>query len=278
LKTLYLAPSDLDQVLEPLGKNPGETMVMAGGTALLWAVRLLGKSVVPHTVINLRNLKEILGQVKPGVGTEVGALVSLATLAGEMPGGAGVPSILAQACRSVGFPGIRRTASVGGNLANGVMPSQLLPALAVLGASIHVRSLSGSRKIDLGKSVAEGSYYPIVVPGELITSVTIPMENVKAPQSYLDFSWPGKDPVVIAAVFCRGRLRIALLADQNLSLWMRETGTGAWGKDRQEELAEAACLSFGLTPSSGLSQIDVYRRRALLVKAVGLIRGKDSST
>lgn len=268
MKTIYLAPSDLEQVLEPLRKDPDGTMVMAGGTALLWAVRLLGKPAMPRSVISLQNLKGLLGQIKFGPGTEVGAQVSLATLAGEMSGGEGIPSILAQAARSVGFPGIRRTATLGGNLANGVMPSQVLPALAALGATVHLRSSSGHRRVELAKSVAEGTYYPIVIPGELITSVSIPRDNIPARQSYVDFAWPGKDPVVIAVVFCQGRLRVALLADQRLSLWVTETGANVLGKERQAELTERACLSFGLTQSSPLSQIDVYRRRGMLVRAL----------
>jgi len=149
------------------------------------------------------------------------------------------------------------------------MPPQLLPALAALGANVHVRSRSGPRKIELERSVVEGIYYPIVRPGELITSVTFPLDNVLAPQSYVDFSWPGKDPVVVALVFCRGRLRISLLADQKLSLWI--TAAAPWDKDRQSELAEAAYQSFGLAASSPLSPVDGYRRRAMILRALGLL-------
>lgn len=165
-------------------------------------------------------------------------------------------------------------ATLGGNLANGVMPSQLLPALAALGATINMRSSSGQRSVELAKSVAEGSYYPIAVPGELITSVSIPRDSAIAPQSFLEFAWPGKDPVVVTVVSYQGRLRIALLADQNLSLWMTEAGTDVWWKGHQIELAEAACLSLGLTQSSTLSPIDLSRRRAMIVRALGLIGDK----
>jgi len=269
LKTEYFAPADIETVLEVLGKNPDDAVLMAGGTALLWAVRILGKAMVPRTVISLQNLKGALGAVKQGADTEMGALVSLAVLAGEAPGGMGVPPALAQSCRSVGYPGIRRTATLGGNLANGVMPPQLLPALAVLGAGVHVRSRSESRKVDLGTSVSDDTYYPIVGPGELIISVTIPSENAQALQAYVDFSWPGKDPVAVASAFYRDRLRVSLLADQKLSLWTGEMG--AWSKDHPAEAAEAAFQKFGLGSSSFLSPIDVYRRRALIVRSLDLM-------
>ncbi len=268
MKTEYLAPDNLEMVLEALAKEPEETMLMAGGTALLWAVRLIGKSVNPGTVISLQNLKGILGQIEQGPETKVGALVSLATLAGE-EAAARVPFILARACRSIGFPGIRRTATLGGNLANGVMPSQVLPSLAALGAGVHVRSISGSRRIDLEKGVAGGAYYPIASAGELITSITFPGETIQAPQSFLDFSWPSRDPVAMAAVLCRGRLRVSVLADQKLSLWTTEPGS--WSKERGTATAEAACEFFGRTPSTSVSPIDAYRRRAMIIKLLGLI-------
>ncbi len=272
MKTEYFAPRHIDQVTEPLWNDPEGTMLMAGGTALLWAVRLLGKPSMPRRVIGLQNLRGILGQVKHGPEMDLGALVSLGTLAGEVPGVEGIPSILAQACRSVGFPGIRRTATLGGNLANGVMPSQLLPVLAALGARIHIRSRSKNRTADFGKGVAEGHYYPITAPGDLITSISILRENVETPQSFVDFSWPRKDPIVTAVVFSRGCLRIAHLADQKLSLWNTEMSASGWTKGRQMEVAEAACLAFGIAPAERFGQVDAHRRRALVAKALGLVR------
>ncbi len=268
LKTTYLAPSNLVEVLEPLREDPDGTMVMAGGTALLWAVRLFGKPVMPRRVISLHNLSGLLGQVKRSPVMELGALVSLATLAGEVPGEIAIPSILTRACRSCGFPGIRRTATLGGNLANNML-SQLLPALAVLGASVHIRSSSEHRRMDLAKSIAEAVYYPICSTGEIVTSVSIPMDSAEARQSYVDFACPGKLPVVVASAFWQGLLRVALLSDQKLCLWVTETDRSMLRK-QEVELCDAACVSFGLTDSSPLSEIDVYRRRTMVARALKL--------
>jgi CO/xanthine dehydrogenase FAD-binding subunit len=268
LKTLYLAPSDLDKVLEPLAEDPDGTMLMAGGTALLWVVELFGKPVSPQRVISLHNLRGLLGQVKQKPVIELGALVSLATIAGELPGDTMMPSVLAQAARSCGFPGIRRTATLGGNLANNML-SQLVPALAVLGASVHLHSTSEKRTVELAKSIGEGVYYPICSNSQMITSVSIPLESVKARQSYVDFTCPGKFPVVVASAFWEGLLRVALLSDQKLFLWIANTGSGTLNKEIVE-LSDAACVFFGLTESSPLSEVDVYRGRAMVARALKL--------
>ena len=198
----------------------------------------------------------------------MGALVSLATLAGEVSGGPGIPPVLAQATRACGFPGIRRTATLGGNLGHDML-SQLLPALAALGARVHMRSSSGDRSVDLAKSIGEEAYYPICHADEIITSVSIPMVSVDAPQTYVDFACPGKFPLVVASAFWQGLLRVALLSDQKLSLWTTETDINTLEK-QGAELADAACVFFGLTDASPLGQIDVFRQRAMVARALKL--------
>ncbi len=268
MKTLYLAPSDLERVLEPLAEDPDGTMLMAGGTALLWVIELFGKPVSPQRVISLHNLRGLLGQVEQKPVIELGALVSLATIAGELPGETVMPPVLTQAARSCGFPGIRRTASLGGNLANNML-SQLMPALAVLGASVHMHSTSEKRTVELAKSIREGAYYPICSNNEIITSVSIPIDSVEARQSYVDFTCPGKFPVVVVSAFWQGLLRVALLSDQKLSLWITDTDSSTLGK-QIVELCDAACASFGLTDASPLAEVDVYRRRAMVTRALRL--------
>lgn len=276
MKTTYLAPGNLDEVLEPLREDPDGTMLMAGGTALLWAVGVFGKPASPQRVISLHNLSKALGQVKRGPVIELGALVSLATIAGELPGEMVMPSVLTQAARSCGFPAIRRTATLGGNLAHD-MVSQLIPALAVLGASVHMRSSSESRSVELAKSISEGVGYPICDSGAIITSISLPADSVEAPQSYVDFTCPGKFPVVVASAFSQGLLRVALLSDQKLSLWITETD-GSKLEKQGVELSDEACVSFGLTDASPLGEIDVYRRRGMVAKAIKLINVDNSTT
>ena len=275
MKTTYLAPGSVDEVLGPLREDPDGTMLMAGGTALLWAVGVFGKPVSPQVVISLHNLTELLGQVKQGPAIELGAMVSLATIAGEFSGEPVMPSILTHAARSCGYPAIRRTATLGGNLAHD-MVSQLIPALAVLGASVDMHSSSGRRSVELAQSIGAGHGYPICSAGEMITSVSLPADGVEARQSYVDFTCPGKFPVVVASAFSQGILRVALLSDQKLSLWSTETDDSVL-KKHGVELSDAACVSLGLTDSSPLGEIDVYRRRRMVAKTLKLING-DSST
>lgn len=271
MKTVYLAPGNLDEVLESLREDPDGTMVLAGGTELLWAIRLFGNPEPPRTVVSLHNLKGQLGQIRCNGVLDLGALVSLATLAGEIPEATKIPPILAQAALSCGFPGIRRTATLGGNLAHS-MVSQLFPALAALGASVHLRSSSAQRTVDLARSIGEGDYFPLCSAGELITSVSIHMDSVEARQCYIDFDSPGKFPVVVASALWQGLLRVALLADQKLSLWIADA-------DRNEsDLPDAACDFLGLTDASPLGEVDVYRQRAMVATAIRRTTGADAPT
>jgi CO/xanthine dehydrogenase FAD-binding subunit len=231
--------------------------------------------VSPQVVISLHNLTGLLGRVKRGPVVELGALVSLATIAGELLEETVMPSILTQAARSCGYPAIRRTATLGGNLAHD-MVSQLIPALAVLGAGVDMHSSSGRRTVELAKSIGAGDGYPICSAGEMITSVSLPADSPEARQSYVDFTCPGKFPVVVASAFSQGILRVALLSDQKVFLWSTETD-GRVLKNHEAELSDAACVSLGLTDSSPLGEIDVYRRRRMVAKALKLI-SVDNST
>ncbi|MCH0539683.1 FAD binding domain-containing protein [Streptomyces sp. MUM 203J] len=116
--------------------------VPVGGATLVWAD--WQEHGFPGLAMSLRDLPEAnaLGPDR------VGAAVTLDRV------GAAVPHALRQAAAAVGNPMVRRTATVGGNLA-GSGPRCLLPALRVLRTRALVLGRRGLAETDLDRSLAE---------------------------------------------------------------------------------------------------------------------------
>ena len=103
-----LRPRSLAEAAD-LAANP-LARIIAGGTALLPS---LGLGVeAPHALVSLERLAELKGIEFSDGAIRIGACVPLQRLCGAQ----GIPDALREAARSVGAPGHRSAATVGGNL------------------------------------------------------------------------------------------------------------------------------------------------------------------
>lgn len=187
-------PADVDEALELLPGggdwSSAPARLLAGGQDLLPEMK--EHLVEPERLVNLKRIPE-LGQIVPLAdgGVQVGALVTLASLAGSEEMG-GPYAGIAEAAGTVGSVQIRTVATVGGNLCqrprcwyyrnehavclkkggdecfsygglnkyNAILgggpsyivhPSDLAPMLVALDASAHIHSPDGHRDVPLGE-------------------------------------------------------------------------------------------------------------------------------
>ena len=184
----YASPTTKEQAVELLGKQWGQTEVLAGGTDLISLMKDF--VVTPKRVVNIKGIRELGGiRVVRDGSARIGALATIEQLIDAFK--KSVPAI-AQAASGITSPQIRNMGTVGGDLCqrprcwyyrggfgllaseNGkplvpdgdnryhailgndgpakyVNPSSLAPAFIALGAKIQVFGPEGAREIDADK-------------------------------------------------------------------------------------------------------------------------------
>jgi len=167
----YLSPRTLPELFEALDGHGKEVQVIAGGTDLLIALK--ERMIAPKVVVDLRRLRRELGGILVEGGTlRIGALATFSQIESS-PFVARYARALRQAAANVGTLQIRSIATLGGNLATASPAADSAPPLIALGASVTLRSRSGSRALPV-QEVFAGPKRNGLRPGEIISSVELP--------------------------------------------------------------------------------------------------------
>jgi xanthine dehydrogenase YagS FAD-binding subunit len=108
----YASPTTKEQAVALLGKEWGETEVLAGGTDLLSLMKDF--IVTPKRVVNIKGIKELDGVMTPRDGSaRIGALATIERVIEVL--GRGFPAVT-QAASGITSPQIRNMGTVGGDL------------------------------------------------------------------------------------------------------------------------------------------------------------------
>ncbi len=153
-----------------------EAVALAGGTDFMVEVNEGHRSIPwrSGTVVALGRVPELtsysVDQQRRTV--TLGAAVTWSTI--ELDPLRSLLPALAEAARTVGSPQIRNAGTVGGNLATCSPAGDGLPVLAALDASVTLASARGSRTMPVRQFMV-GVKRTAIDPGELITSITLPL-------------------------------------------------------------------------------------------------------
>jgi len=205
--TLVTPPSVEAAIAELATGAPGDVLVLAGGTDLLFDLdspRLAAKRVLSLRRLPWRTL-DWNGPV-----LTVGSTLPLRTFEEDRDVADRHPGLL-QAVRAVGGVPLRHRATLGGNLGRAAPASDLLPVLLALDAEVDLVGPNGDRSLPVDRFLV-GSRRTALGPGELIRSVRFPEPR---PSAYL---WqrvrPEHDISQIAVAVARspsdGRWRLAV--------------------------------------------------------------------
>jgi aerobic carbon-monoxide dehydrogenase medium subunit len=205
--TLVTPPSVEAAVAELASGAPGDVLVLAGGTDLLFD--LDSPRVAPKRVLSLRRLPWRTLDWNGPVLT-VGSTLPLRALEEDRDVADRHPGLL-QAVRAVGGVPLRHRATLGGNLGRAAPASDLLPVLLALDAEVDLVGPNGARSLPVDRFLV-GSRRTAIGPAELIRSVRFPEPR---PSAYL---WqrvrPEHDISQIAVAVARspsdGRWRLAV--------------------------------------------------------------------
>lgn len=208
----FFVPASVEEALGALRDE--DALALAGGTSV---GLLLGQSLIePSLLVWLNRIPGLRDISHDDAGITLGATVTLRELSRHPVIRSSLPA-LADAAGLVGNPRVRAVATVGGALAHADPGQDLPPALVALGATVRIAGPEGTRLVPAA-GLAVGLMETVLDPGELITSVRIPL--VPGMRSvYLRFT-PGSaaDYPTVAAAASASRETDGTLASVTLAL------------------------------------------------------------
>jgi len=167
----YHRPATLAEAVNLLVDLGDEARPLAGGHSLVPMMKL--RLATPGHLIDLHGVAGLKGIRREGNAIVIGAMTTQHELLGSEDIARSLP-ILHEAALLIADPQVRYRGTIGGNVANGD-PGNDMPALMMtLGASYQLQGPNGARDV-VAAEFYQGAYFTALEPGELLTSVTIPV-------------------------------------------------------------------------------------------------------
>lgn len=267
----YVAPRELEEVLDLLGRFGEEAKLLAGGQTLMpmLAMRLAHPSVL----IDLNRVEGLDGvQRTADGGLRLGAMTRHRTLE-TSPWVARAAPLLAAAAAEIGHLAIRNRGTLGGSLAHNHPSAELSAAISALEARIGVRSPRGERA--LTPSAFFTSYLTTdLAPDEVVTEVEIPPSGAPWRSAFVELSRRKGDFALVGVAtllrpeghLCR-EARLALTGVGGVPWRAREAEKALVGRElTSKAIADAAqAVRDTVEPLSDLHGSADYRRHLAAV-------------
>ena len=167
----YHRPATLAEAVNLLVDLGDEARPLAGGHSLVPMMKL--RLATPGHLIDLHGVAGLKGIRREGNTIVIGAMTTQHELLGSEDIARSLP-ILHEAALLIADPQVRYRGTIGGNVANGD-PGNDMPALMMtLGASYKLEGPSGAREL-AALDFYQGAYFTALEPGEILTSVSVPV-------------------------------------------------------------------------------------------------------
>jgi carbon-monoxide dehydrogenase medium subunit len=167
----YHRPQTLADAVKLLSTLGDEARPLAGGHSLVPMMKL--RLAAPAHLVDLHGIDGLKGVSRDGNRIVIGAMTTQHELlaSGEI---ANSLPILHETALQIADPQVRYRGTIGGNVANGD-PGNDMPALMMtLGASYQLQGPGGTRDVP-ASDFYQGAYFTALEPGEILTSVSIPV-------------------------------------------------------------------------------------------------------
>ena len=167
----YHRPASLADAVKLLSDLGEDARPLAGGHSLVPMMKL--RLASPAHLVDLHGIATLKGIRRDGNNLVIGAMTTQHELLASEEVAKLVP-ILHEAALVIADPQVRYRGTIGGNVANGD-PGNDMPALMLtLGAAYRLEGPNGAREI-MASDFYQGAYFTALEPGEILTSITIPM-------------------------------------------------------------------------------------------------------
>jgi CO/xanthine dehydrogenase FAD-binding subunit len=167
----YERPTSLGDAIALLAKHGSDARLLAGGTDLI--IRLRDGSIGPRTVVDLKRIDELDGEIREHDGGLVMGARTVMTAIAADPRIRRDYQALAEGAAVVGSVQIRNRATLAGNICNASPAADTAPALLVYGARVIAAGPAGIRTIPIDEFFVR-SGVTTLVEGELVTAIELP--------------------------------------------------------------------------------------------------------
>jgi carbon-monoxide dehydrogenase medium subunit len=167
----YHRPATVAEAVNLLATLGDDARALAGGHSLVPMMKL--RLATPEHLIDLHGIDALKGIRREGNQIMIGAMTTQHELLASGEIAKSIP-ILQETALLIADPQVRYRGTIGGNVANGD-PGNDMPALMLtLGASYRLEGAGGVRDI-AASEFYQGAYFTALEPGEIVTSVSIPV-------------------------------------------------------------------------------------------------------
>jgi carbon-monoxide dehydrogenase medium subunit len=167
----YHRPATVADAVKLLADLGDDARALAGGHSLVPMMKL--RLATPSHLVDLHAVAGLKGVLRDGNRIVIGAMTTQHELLASDEIGKSLP-ILHETALLIADPQVRYRGTIGGNVANGD-PGTDMPALMLtLGATYRLEGPSGAREV-AASEFYQGAYFTALEPGEILTSVAIPV-------------------------------------------------------------------------------------------------------
>ena len=188
----YYRPKTVAEAMDLLRKNK-DAKVLAGGHSLLPAMKL--RTSMPSALVDIGRIKALAGITATKTTLKIGALTTHATIAASDVVKTRCP-ILAEAAAHIGDQQVRNRGTIGGSLAHADPAADFPTVILALGATLTATSPRGKREIPAQKFFID-LFTTALKPGELLTSISVPVMTARMGGAYLKHSHPASRFAVV---------------------------------------------------------------------------------
>jgi carbon-monoxide dehydrogenase medium subunit len=191
----YVKAGSVQEAIGLLQQHGDDAKVLAGGHSLIPMLKL--RLANPGVLVDISGIGELKGVTSGGGKVTIGALTTHAEIEHNSDLKGSLP-IMAEAATVIGDPMVRNRGTFGGSLAH-ADPAGDWPAVALaLGAQLNVTGPDGDRTIAVDDFFVD-LLTSDLQPGELLTSIDLPVSSGKTGMSYQKFSHPASGYAVVGA-------------------------------------------------------------------------------
>jgi carbon-monoxide dehydrogenase medium subunit len=179
------SPTSLDEAFSLIKQQGRKAMIIAGGTDVL--VKLKNNKITADCLINIKGIKKLDALTYDREsGLRIGALATLSAIECAEIVKEKLP-VLAETVKKIGTPGIRKSATVAGNLCNAAPSADMAPLLMVLDAKVKLAWENGEKIVSINQFF-KGPGETILQPGQIITEIQVPNLPPSSSVTYLKHS------------------------------------------------------------------------------------------
>jgi aerobic carbon-monoxide dehydrogenase medium subunit len=179
----YVRPKDTTEALAAVARTDGGAKFIAGGQSLGPMLNL--RLARPQLLVDIARLSALRNVEDKGGAWRIGAGVTHARLEdmrGQLAGG----EMLCEVAAGIAYRSVRNRGTIGGSIVHADPAADWPLALAVLGATVHIRSARGTRAVPADRFM-KGAFTTELGEDEIVETIDVPKLSGAGRYGYYKF-------------------------------------------------------------------------------------------